>query len=180
MQFLSRCEHAGDNFFSGKGGEGKRLDELLGGAGHDDLHTDATILQQANDFGCLVSCDAASDAQSDLHGFLIVDFRLTIQRQKRAVPTRRLPIQQSSILPEALLESLGSLLCGGSSLWNFPLDLAGADLVLRDAAGLAGIGIDYGRCTRLELPGAAGCDQNVPVVAIETFNQLHWDVPLET
>ena len=73
MLFAGR-EHAGDDFFSGESGEGERADELLGGAGHDDLHADAAVLQQADDFRGLISCDSAGDAESDLHGILIVDF----------------------------------------------------------------------------------------------------------
>ncbi len=43
-----RGEHAGDDFFSGERGEGKRADELLRRSGHDDLHAYAVVLQQAN------------------------------------------------------------------------------------------------------------------------------------
>ncbi len=61
-------EHAGDDFFSGKGGEGEGPDEFLGGAGHDDLHADTAILQQANDLGCFIGCDSTGNAEGDLHG----------------------------------------------------------------------------------------------------------------
>ena len=43
MLFAGR-EHPGDHFFSGERGKGKRLDEFLSGAGHDDLHANAAIL----------------------------------------------------------------------------------------------------------------------------------------
>ncbi len=67
LVFLAGREHAGNDFFSGERGEGKRLDELLGGAGHDDLHADATVLQQTQNFSCFVRCDSAGDAEGDLH-----------------------------------------------------------------------------------------------------------------
>ena len=70
---LAGSEHAGDDFFSGEGSEGEGLNELLGGAGHDDLHADAAILQQADNFGGFVGCDSAGDAEGDFHGCLIVD-----------------------------------------------------------------------------------------------------------
>jgi hypothetical protein len=68
IRFLpARGKHSCDDFFSGKGSEGEGADELLSGAGHDDLHADAAILQQANDFGGLIGCDAAGDTEGDLH-----------------------------------------------------------------------------------------------------------------
>jgi hypothetical protein len=51
---------------------------------------------------------------------------------------------------------------------------------LRNAAGLAGIGIDDWWGAGLELPRTPRCDQDIPIVAVEAFDQLHWDVPLET
>ena len=70
---LAGSEHAGDDFFSGERGEGEGANELLGGAGHDDLHANAAVLQQADDFRRLVGCNPAGNAEGDLHGFLIVD-----------------------------------------------------------------------------------------------------------
>jgi hypothetical protein len=30
------------------------------------------------------------------------------------------------------------------------------------------------------LPRTPRCDQDIAIVAVEAFDQLHWDVPLET
>ena len=61
-------EHAGNDFFSGERGEGERTYKLLGGARHDDLHADAAVLQQADNFRRFVGRDAAGDAERDFHG----------------------------------------------------------------------------------------------------------------
>src|SRR4051794_14675645 len=65
-----RAEHLGNDLLSGEGGEGERLDELLGGAGHDDLRLHATFLQQPEDLSCLVRRDTASNAECNLHSCL--------------------------------------------------------------------------------------------------------------
>src|SRR5579871_2492515 len=77
------------------------------------------------------------------------------------------------VLAQSLIDVLGGLLGCGPSFGDFPFHFAGADFILRDAARLAGTGIDDGRCAGLELAGATGCDQDVPVIAVETFDQLH-------
>src|SRR5438270_12867653 len=88
--------------------------------------------------------------------------------------------REGLILPQSFVESLGSLLGSAASFGNLPFHFAGADLVLRDAAGLAGIGIDYWWSAGLELPRTPRCDQDIAIVTVEAFDQLHWDVPLET
>ncbi len=77
MLFAGR-EHPSDNFFSGKRREGERTKKFLGGARHYDLHADAAILQQADNFGSLVSRNAASHTQSNLHINLMVNCGLSI------------------------------------------------------------------------------------------------------
>jgi hypothetical protein len=84
------------------------------------------------------------------------------------------------ILPQSFVQSLGSLLGSAASFGNFPFHFAGADLVLRNAAGLAGISIDDWWGAGLELPRTPRCDQDIAIVTVEAFDQLHWDVPLET
>ncbi len=66
---FSLREHAGNDFFAGECGEGERANKLLGGAGHDDLHANAAVLQEPYNLGCLVSRDAAGDSESNLHMF---------------------------------------------------------------------------------------------------------------
>src|SRR5690349_3685119 len=83
------------------------------------------------------------------------------------------------LLAQSLVEGLFGLLGGGAGFRNLPLHLAGADLVLRDAAGLAGIGVDHGWRTGLELPRTPRRDQDVSVVAIKAFDQLHWELSLD-
>src|ERR1700740_561767 len=85
----------------------------------------------------------------------------------------------SLVLPECLVECFGGLLGSAAGFGHFPLHLARADLILRDAAGLAGVGIDYRGRPRLQLPCAPRGYQDIPIVAVEAFNQLHWDSPLE-
>ena len=70
---VSSLEHAGDNFFPGKCGEGERTHEFLRGLGHDDLYADFAILQQADDFRRFVGCDPAAYAKSYLHGVRSLD-----------------------------------------------------------------------------------------------------------
>src|ERR1700686_1694566 len=105
---------------------------------------------------------------------------------KRPIPNCLLRDQQStitkstiaSVLAQRLVESLSRLLGGGTRFRNLPLHLAGTNFILRDAAGLAGICIDHRRRTGLELPRPPRCHQNVSVIAIKAFDQLHWDSPL--
>jgi len=44
-------KHSGNHFFAGERGEGERANELLGRARHDDLHANATVLQEAHNLG---------------------------------------------------------------------------------------------------------------------------------
>lgn len=53
------------------------------------------------------------------------------------------------VLTECLVESLRDLLGGTARFGHLPLDFAGADFILRDPAGLAGVGVDYRRRARL-------------------------------
>ena len=79
---IGRRKHSSDNFLSGKRGEGEGTHKFLRGLGHDDLHADAAVLQKADDFGGLISSDAAGDAEGDLHNefqFSIFNFRLPSQ-----------------------------------------------------------------------------------------------------
>src|SRR5258705_9476050 len=78
----------------------------------------------------------------------------------------------------ALLESFTGQVDGGlGSLRDDPFHLAGADFILRDSAGLAGAGFHDRRSAALQLAGTAGSDENVAVIAVEAFNQLHSDSP---
>src|ERR1019366_6451980 len=54
--------HGGDDLVAGERREGERLDKLLRGAGHDDAHLGAVLLEFADEFGCLVGSDPAADA----------------------------------------------------------------------------------------------------------------------
>ena len=67
LVFLAGREHASNDFLSGERSECEGLDELLGGVGHDDLHANATVLQQTQHFRCFVRRDSAGDAEGDLH-----------------------------------------------------------------------------------------------------------------
>src|SRR5215469_12052449 len=57
--------------------------------------------------------------------------------------------------------------------WNDPLYFSSADFILSDTAGLAGTGFDNRRRTTLELACAASSDEDVTVIAVEAFDQLH-------
>src|SRR5579859_570171 len=103
---------------------------------------------------------------------LIADFRWLIQNPQLQ--------KQVLVLPQRLIQSLFGLLGSGAGFGNLPLHLAGANFILRDAAGLAGIGVDHGRGAGLELPRAPCRHQNVSVVAVKTFDQLHGSSPLIT
>src|ERR1035441_4610243 len=93
--------------------------------------------------------------------------------QRSAITKSTIPL----VLAQGLVESLFGLLGGAPGFRNLPLHFAGADFILRDAAGLAGIGVDHRRRTGLKLARAPRCHQNVSVVAVKAFDQLHWDSP---
>src|SRR6476646_6842550 len=85
-----------------------------------------------------------------------------------------------SVLTESLIETFSGLFGGAAGLGHLPFHLARADFILRNAAWLAGTGIDHRGRTGLQLPRTPCCHKDVPVVAVKAFDQLHWDVPLET
>src|ERR1700724_2316003 len=78
-----------------------------------------------------------------------------------------------SVVTESLIHNFGGLLSGAARFRDFPFHLAGADFILRDAAGFAGICLYHRRSARMQLPGALGGDQNVAIVAVKAFNQFH-------
>src|SRR5512146_2281529 len=88
---------------------------------------------------------------------------------------RRLHARQTrSLLGDGFVEELFG--GGNRRLGSFrdePLDLARLDFVLGNAAWLAGIGADDGARSGLELARTASRDQDVAVVAVEAFDQLH-------
>src|SRR5580658_8732293 len=88
--------------------------------------------------------------------------------------------RKSLVRAQRLVEIFGGLLGGAAKFGNLPLHFAGANFILRDAARLAGTGVDHGRCAGLELPRASSCHQNIAVVAVEAFDQLHGDSPLNS
>jgi hypothetical protein len=60
---------------------------------------------------------------------------------------------------------------------NHPLDLTCANFILRDTARFAGTGLyDRGRAT-LELAGPTGGHEDIAIVAVEAFDQLHTVLP---
>src|ERR1035438_4297353 len=78
------------------------------------------------------------------------------------------------VLEKHLVECLG-----GGHYWQFrnlrnqPFHLAGLDFILRYAAGFARSGIDHRGRPPLQLPCPPRCYENVTIVTIEPFNQLH-------
>src|SRR5579862_7360390 len=60
---------------------------------------------------------------------------------------------------------------------DHPLHLAGPDLILGDAARLAGGGLDRWRRSTLELPCTPRGHQDVPVIAVKPFDQFHYVLP---
>ena len=56
-----------DDLLPGQGSEGKRLDELASGPGHDDLNLVAVRLESAHQFRRFVGCDTAANSQKDTH-----------------------------------------------------------------------------------------------------------------
>src|SRR5271170_8134488 len=82
------------------------------------------------------------------------------------------------LLSQRLVEHFAHDLDGRlGQLRDDPLHLASLDFVLRDAAGFAGVSFDDRRRTALQLPCAASGYQNVSIVAVEPFNQLHYVLP---
>ena len=61
-------KHVGDDLFTGERGKSQGANKLLCPAGHDDLHADAAVLQQADNFRRLIGCDAAADSERNFHG----------------------------------------------------------------------------------------------------------------
>ena len=60
-------KHSSDDFFSGQSSEGERSNKLLSGSGHDDLHANAAVLQQADNFGGFVCGNSAADSKGNFH-----------------------------------------------------------------------------------------------------------------
>src|SRR5579864_1988489 len=76
------------------------------------------------------------------------------------------------------IESLaGDLSCGLGNFGDDPFHLPSTDLVLGDAARLAGTGLYDRRRATLELAGPAGGHEDIAIVAVEAFDQLHTVLP---
>jgi hypothetical protein len=56
---------------------------------------------------------------------------------------------------------------------NDPFHFAGPDFILRDAARFTGTGFNYRRSAALELASPSSGHEDVAIVAIEAFDQLH-------
>src|SRR5581483_9809141 len=54
------------------------------------------------------------------------------------------------------------------------------NLILSDSARLARIRVNHGAGARLQQTGTACRNQNVPIIAIETFHQFHYFSPAAT
>ena len=63
-------EEIGKDLSAGKGRKGERTDELLRGAGHNDLHLVLLLHQQARKFRGFVGRDPATYAEEDFHRVL--------------------------------------------------------------------------------------------------------------
>src|SRR5437899_8218747 len=88
---------------------------------------------------------------------------------------------RSLAFPHGLVEQFAGNFGGGSRHFrNDPLHFACLDFILCDPARLARMGIDNGRRSTLELAGTPRRDQDVPIVAVETINQLHLILPCIT
>src|SRR5580692_1683424 len=61
---------------------------------------------------------------------------------------------------------------------DHPFHFAGLDFILRNSAGFAGVSFDDRRRTALQLSCAASGYQDVSIVAVEPFNQLHCFLPV--
>ena len=64
---LVRAEQVGNNLFSGERSERERTNKLLGRTRHHHLHANTAVLQQADDFRRLISCDSTGHAQRNFH-----------------------------------------------------------------------------------------------------------------
>jgi len=143
--------------------------------------TERPVLQQADNFRRLVSCDSAGDAEGDLIGYwmLITDRRWIRGAANCAGESPASTHALRSVLTQRFVEDFACLLGGGTNVGNFPFHLTRANFVLGNAARLAGTGIDYRRCARLELPRAPRRYKNISVVAVKTLDQLHKGPSLE-
>src|SRR5271163_3800704 len=83
------------------------------------------------------------------------------------------PQRRLRVVPESLIQHLRGLLGRAASFRDLPFHFARADFILGNAAGLTGIGLHYRRRSGLQLAGSPGRDQNVAIVAVETFDQFH-------
>jgi hypothetical protein len=61
-------EQVGQYLAAGERGERHRRHESLRGVGHHRLHGVALLHQEARQLGRLICCDAAADAENNLHG----------------------------------------------------------------------------------------------------------------
>jgi hypothetical protein len=118
-------------------------------------------LQEAHNLRRLVSRNAARHSESNFHGYLDAAGGNTLR-----------------VVSESLVENIGGLFSRAARFGNLPFHFARANLVLRDAAGFAGISLNHGRGSGLQLAGAPGGDQNISVVAVEAFDQFHGFSPL--
>src|SRR5438045_1537006 len=64
-------------------------------------------------------------------------------------------------------------LCRLALLSDAPVQLPRRQLIHRDATRLARFCFQLRACTRLQLARATGCHQDVPIVTIEPFHELH-------
>src|ERR1700687_4108275 len=90
----------------------------------------------------------------------------------------RNPLQEIGAILRVFRENLIQSLARGHyrqfrNLRNQPFHLARLDFILGDAAGFARSGIDHRGCAALQLSCPSRRYQNVAVVAVEPFNQLH-------
>src|SRR5207248_7141498 len=145
------------------------LDEFLRGLSHHHLNADAALLQQANHFCCLVGCNPAANAEGDLHNLTGYSNCTSIT----ATQNRELLLR-----PESLVEHLaGSFSRRFRDLRNYPFHFASLDLILSDAARLAGMGFNHWRRSALQLACTPRRHQDVPVIAVKSVHQLHCVLP---
>jgi hypothetical protein len=75
---------------------------------------------------------------------------------------------------DRFIQNLAGEVNGGSgNFWNHPLHLAGFNFILRDAAWFARGCLDYWRRATLQLARSARRYQDVPIIAVKPFYQLH-------
>src|SRR5262249_41190399 len=67
--------------------------------------------------------------------------------------------------------------CGLRSFRDDPFDFSGADFILGDPAGLAGIGLNDRWSAPLQLARTPRGHQDVAVITVEAFDQLHTLLP---